>query len=675
MTLWVGLALIVCVSPSLSANPLRFVVIGDTQGAGAGTADIVSQLLNDVAARNPAFVVFPGDLVGRGSVSTFASWKRLTNQFGNHRYMVPGNHDLPGRPATTGDWQSIFSWLPDSQEVPNSTTVNPNDTIKGIDQMDYYVDVAPHIRLISVTTDRDTLPGEVENYPGFEIIGGPPRALDWFQSVMAMESTQEKEFVFVFTHHPITTQSGHWDSSEEEGTASEWWKSIAGTSCLFDGAVATAIFAGHVHAYYPNHPDPHSHTAEVVVGTGGGPNSGVPHRQVHGFLEVVVENGDVTSTFYGDSNGAVDAWSFTEAMDTFTILKNASVPQGELVFYRFEANEPDLDSSHSPLSKHHVLHFNGAGADIVNDPVRGSVLSLDGHSYVDAKSLGDHNLQILRDLRIQLWAKAEGVLGRDPIDNMLVAFGDADGAVKVGGSHQAQQVADEIANYAYQLCYTADARLRLRWEYRDNPTVGAAPKVEMLTSTEAVANPDQWHHIEVVRDAENKLVQFLVDGIPLGYELEFSNLPTGAGVGSLYIGALPNIAFGNTGGIATFAGQLDNLLISSESVTITTRCLHGLTCATDQNTQTVTLAWNSPAPTLDATGIKVECDGLEIATLPLTASGLVDLPAVPSGNGNSAFKYTVHTYGGTEGDVYPVRKCIAEFGAPRDTNDLVNVRR
>ncbi|MCP3910167.1 MAG: hypothetical protein GY713_04345, partial [Actinomycetia bacterium] len=257
-------------------------------------------------------------------------------------------------------------------------------------------------------------------------------------------------------------------------------------------------------------------------------------------------------------------------------------------------------------------------------------------------------------------ARAEGALGAEAIDNMMVAFGDADGAIKVGGAVQDQQLGDEIANYPYQLCYTSDGRLRLRWEYRDNPAFGAAPAVESLTSTEAVADPEQWHEIEVLRDADSKLVSFLVDGTPLGDELDFSHLPTGGGVGSLYLGALPNIAHNNTGGIATFAGRMDDVFISSEEVTVTTQCLHNLNCTTDPVAETVALSWNPPDPALDATGIKVERDGMEIATLSLTATGHVDSPPLP-GSGQVSFDYTVHTYGGTEGDGCPVRSCTADF--------------
>lgn len=556
---------------SAAQGALRFVVMGDTQGnSGPGVADITPQLIDDVAARSPGFVVFPGDLVATGSVSTLNQWKTLTSRFGVNRYMTPGNHDLPGRPASNGDWQATFDWLPNSQAVPNITTANPNDVIRGVDQMDYYVDVAPNVRLISVTADRDLLPGESPTHTGgYEILGGEPPALDWFQSVMALKSTQQMEHVFVMTHHPVTTQMSQVNSSIDltEGTSTEWWRSIAGTHEHYHGAAADALFTGHVHGYYPNHPDPHSHTAEVIAGTGGGSTlfGGVPSRRVHGFTEVVIENGLVSTTFYGDSNGAQDGWSFTELLDTFTISDHGAAPRGELAFYRFEATGPGEDSSLSPLSKGLALNFNGSPGTTSDASRGGSVLVLNGNSFLDSKSLGDHNFQILGDLRIQLWAKADGPLGAEGIDNVLVGFGDADGASEFSFL---DTLNDEIANYAYILSYTADGRLRMTWEHHDDPDADALAKSVELISTETVVNPDQWHNIEVLRDAETNTLRFLVDGVPLGVDLSFDHLPTGAGAGSLYIGALPNIAGGNEGGVATFRGRLDDLLISSEWVTL-----------------------------------------------------------------------------------------------------------
>ncbi len=553
---------------SVMTEAVRIIVVGDTEGNGInpGCDTIVPQLIADIVARDPDFVLFPGDLVGKGSIQTFHDWKQVTAPLAKRRYMVPGNHDLPGRSATNEDWQAIFDWLPDSQEVPNITATDPVDTIKGIDKMDYFIDLTPSIRLISVATDRDAFPDESHTHSdGYEIIGGEPKALDWFQSVMALESTRNMDHVFVMTHHSITAQMSELHSPHKltKGTPTVWWKSIAGTYKEYNLAAADAVFTGHTHSYIPNHPDPHSHTAEVIVGTGGGSTvvGATPQRRVHGFMEVVIDNGIVSTAFYGDSNGDVDGWSFTELLDTFLIADNGIVPQGELALYRFDAAEPGKDSSLSSLSKNITLNFN-EGATAVKDRVlRGNVLALDGNAYLDSKSLGDHVFQVLGDLRIQLLAKADGPLGHEPLDNVLVAFGDADG-VATDFTWQ-DMLNEEIANYAYILSYTAHGYLQMTWEYYDDPDAHAPVETVQLVSTEAVMDPTQWHQIEVLRDAETHRVRFLVDGTALGRDIAFRNLPTGAGAGSLYIGALPNTTPGNEGGVATFSGKLDDVQISS----------------------------------------------------------------------------------------------------------------
>ncbi|XAL98038.1 metallophosphoesterase [Phycisphaeraceae bacterium D3-23] len=548
-----------------SAPPLRFVMVGDTQGGA-----VVPQIVADIAWVNPDYVLFPGDLVSPGSATTFNDWDNLTAQFGDNRFMVPGNHDLPGRPATNGDWQAVFNWLPDSQVVPNIMTADPHDTVSGVDQMDYYVDLAPNVRLISVTSDRDLLPGESPTYTGYEIVGGEPQALEWFQSVMALESTQQMDHVFVMTHHPVTTMMSQVNSSIDgltEGVGTEWWQSIAGTSDAFDGATAAALLAGHNHSYLPNHPDPHSPTAEIIAGTGGGSLAygGVPHRKVHGFVEIVIEGGLISSTFYGDSNGEVGGWSFTEVLDTFTISENGAIPRGELARYRFEANGPGVDTSLSPLSKGIDLNLRDGVQHIFDHDLGSNVVQLDGTAFMDSKSLADHNFQVLGDLRLDLWVRAEGALGSDEVDNTLVAFGDADGSRAFPWQ---DTINDEIANYAYILSYTEGGHLRMAWEYHASTDVDARPTLVELVSTQAVADPNTWHNIEVLRDAETMSLRFLVDGMPLGEDLSFEHLPTGAGTGSLYIGALPDITEGEEGGIATFRGRLDDLIISSELVTL-----------------------------------------------------------------------------------------------------------
>jgi len=554
--------------PVKESLEIRFLVVGDTQGNGKnnGYASIVPQLIEDMEKRHPDFVVFTGDLVGTGSIQTLNDWKKLTGTFGNNRFMVPGNHDLPGRSATNQDWKTIFPWLPDSQEVNNITIAESNDKIKGVDKMDYYFDPTPNIRIISVTTDRDAFKKEQHTHSGgYEIIGGEPKAMDWFQSVMALESTKEKEWLFVMTHHPVTTMMSQYNAPEhfnlQAGTPSEWWKSITNQHPKYELATADALLTGHVHGYLPNHPDPNVHTAEMIIGTGGGASGSVMHRRKNGFVEVVIKNGKASCTFIGDDNDAKNGWSFTQALDTFELTNLASLSQGVKAFYQFERENPTVDTSKGTLSKKHELHFN-QGAEISKVRKRGHVLSLDGKAFVDAKNVGDENLQSLNNLTLSLWIKAKGDLGNDTLDNVLLAFGDADSADHNGTWLRTSD--EEVANYAYILSINADGKLQMIWEYHDDPNADSPPKKITVISTKAIKKLKRWHKIKAVRDALKKRVSFIVDGKLLGTPVEFEHLPTGGGTGSLYIGGLPNLEKENDSGIATFKGMLDDILISTK---------------------------------------------------------------------------------------------------------------
>ena len=353
-------------NPASSSSAFTFAVVADTQG-NPGPRDFVSQMAADIHSHSPEFAVYPGDLVGTGTVSTFNEWDTATAVLGDSRYMVPGNHDLPGRPATNDDWQTIFNWLPDSQTVPDVTTPEPGDTVTGIDKMDYYFDVGG-ARFISVTSDRDAIPGESS-----DAHGGAPRAIDWFQSVMSLPSTQEKDHLFVFTHHSVTTQP----SDALGGVAGEWWQSVAGTNADFDTPAATALLSGHWHMYQPSRPDPHSDTLEFIHGTGGGGLEGAPQHGIHGFSLITIDGPTVTSKFYGDANGATGGWQFDDLLDDFVITQATGVPKGELAFYPFNVGIAQQDLSTSEASKHHALNFNG-NATSLDHSEREDVLQLYG---------------------------------------------------------------------------------------------------------------------------------------------------------------------------------------------------------------------------------------------------------------------------------------------------------
>ena len=304
------------------------------------------------------------------------------------------------------------------------------------------------------------------------------------------------------------------------GTSGEWWQSVAGTNNDLVAASATALMAGHWHFYQPSRPDPASDTLELVQGTGGGGFEGATQDNFHGFSLITVDGPTVSAQFYGDADGAAGGWQFDDLLDEYIITQPGGPPTGELARYAFDLNAPTVDSSLSSLSKHHALNLTGA-AVVANESQRPNVLQLGG-GFADAKAIGEANLAVVGDLTLSLFAKASQPLDA-AVDNVLLAFGDADGFANGAAAN------NEAANFAYQLSYAEDGRLRLAWEYD-------VQSLEEVFSSTAVPDPDEWHQIEVRRDADSQTVAFFVDGAPLGAPVPFDRNATGAGSGSLYLG-------------------------------------------------------------------------------------------------------------------------------------------
>ena len=482
---------------------------------------MLSELTRDINALNPDFVLFPGDLIGDTGNNGWQAWRDTTAILGNRRLMTPGNHDR-GPNSTYAAWQNTFNWLPSSHSFGGT---------KGVDAVDYFVDHGG-VRFVSIATDR---PGDIFG-------GGAPAASDWLAEVMQdvdsrnadPDPANDIEHVFTFSHRAVTTQN----ESNTGGVDGDWWQLMTGQTPTANAA-STAFLAGHWHMYQPSRPDPRVDTIELISGTGGGGLEGAPHRNQHGFSLVTVDGGTVTSTFYGDRNGADGGWHFVNPLDRITVQQDGMVPTGELAVYEFDPRYPTQDTSKSDLSKGHELNWNGA-VGTQQDPTQGDVLQLTG-GYVDAKNIGDNNLAVLKDLSIAFHAKADGAQ-----DATLISFGGAHGALNGSLNNQ------ESANFAYVAEITNSGYLSLRWQHDDGSW-------ETVTSNEVVADPTEWHHYEFQRDADTKAVGFFVDGQPLGQALGFENLPTGGGSGSFYIGS-------SAGGANSFNGWLDEITISSAAI-------------------------------------------------------------------------------------------------------------
>lgn len=495
-----------------NATNFRFGVVGDTQGL-----QFVEKLITDMNTHDPALVVFPGDLVSTGSMSAWNQWDNLTDHFiggANMRLMVPGNHDLP----VGGDaqWRQTFDWLPDSQQVGG---------VKGIDKMDYYFDHG-NTRFISVTTDSQA-----------NGAGGQPAALTWLDNVLNDPSTQSKDHVFVYSHHPITFNN----YDRTGGTAGQWWQTMG------DSGVVDGVFVGHWHQYQPSQPHPHHHTWELIAGTGNAGFSGHPWQNKVGYTIVEVDGPRAVASFYSDSDGDGD---YDDLFDTFVMSDPQAAPTGVVAYYGFHNGSQNVDAAPAPLGKNNTGAYVG-NALTAPGPINGPALSLDGDGdYAHGGAIGDYNLAILRDLTISIRANYYKLSSGDSANTLVSYTADVAGYTD----------REEAVNQPYNLRIRDDQRLEFFWERNNN-------EKEVFTSTQpANISAGSWHEYRITRNADTGVVTFYVDEQQLGGTLSFdpqTELPTGGGQGYLRIGINYN-RDNSEKLVGAFDGLVDELVIWNE---------------------------------------------------------------------------------------------------------------
>jgi 3',5'-cyclic AMP phosphodiesterase CpdA len=517
-----------------SGPPLRFAVVGDVQGN-----KVTRQLTLGMLDHNIDLALYPGDLVQCGGrPSPGDSWEDFTDNtvgvFQEHDqdipiYMVPGNHDLgsAGGGAENKDWQDQFSTLPakygGGKWLPNSQEVNGR---RGIDQMDYYFDYG-QTRFISVTTDRaESTPGSRNGGSGYKVI-----ALEWFKAVLQDPGTQEKDHVFVITHHPVSF--GVYDGSG--GTGGAFWQAM-----VESGAPIHGLFVGHWHQYQPGTPDPHHPGLwEMIVGNGNTGYSGHLWQNRMGYTILEVSGDLVTAEFYSEEdNDKV----YDDLLDAF-VLFPAHKESGLIARYDFEDPEINLDSAasggaYSLLGKgNHGAYQNGAKA------LAGQLI-LDGvDDYATGSGIGDYNLCLLGDMSIsvQVQLASRKITSTQTLLTYTAPFG-----------HGASE--EEILNQPYHLSIRPDLNLAFSWEQ----FIGEAVSFVSTESATQLADGGE-HEIQVMRDAKAGEVRFFLDGKQLGLGLSFDalkRLPTGGQQGYLHVGA--NYDRGLKG---FFAGRLSQVRI------------------------------------------------------------------------------------------------------------------
>jgi hypothetical protein len=188
-------------SPALNTSSFSFAAVGDSR-TNVGVWNTISTLTNN---RNPAFVVFNGDIVDTGSsASQWNAWfDNGSNLIGNKLILhAQGNHDV----ASASYYQNIF-------DLPKNNTPQT--------ELYYSVDYGETI-FICLNSES---PSDVTQY-------------NWLKSTLAANAS--KKWKIISFHRPFYTVGPH--AGEMDAYWNTWFKA-------FDDYGVDLILTGHDHLY------------------------------------------------------------------------------------------------------------------------------------------------------------------------------------------------------------------------------------------------------------------------------------------------------------------------------------------------------------------------------------------------------------------------------------------
>jgi lactate permease len=276
----------------------RFSVTADSRGSGVNMpvdVRVLRQLIADMNGFNPAFCLFPGDLVFGGNVNSdgfkreLQEWLAATRGFRGTLYVAPGNHDFRHWVGRDEAWRQLFPGIP------------ANGPGGEQEKCSYYFDYGGS-RFISVLSDWQ------DGHVGVD--------QKWLDEVL--DASSGFKHVFVMSHHPMQ-QLG--------GVKGAFWQSLVRHH-------VEVYFASHWHLYNRSQPEGKD-TWQVVIGSAGAPLvpwlpphvlNGTTITGKYGFAIVEVTGASVKVTFYSDAAGK---GHFTEAMDSFLISTAGEARRGE----------------------------------------------------------------------------------------------------------------------------------------------------------------------------------------------------------------------------------------------------------------------------------------------------------------------------------------------------------
>jgi lactate permease len=288
----------------------RFSVTADSRGTSVDVpvdVRVLRQLISDMSGFNPAFCLFPGDLVFGGNVASegfkkeLHQWLAATRDFRGTLYVAPGNHDFRHWVGRDEAWRRIFPGMP------------ANGPGGEQEKCSYYVDYG-RSRFISVLSDWQ------DGHVGVD--------QKWLDEIL--DASSGFKHIFVMSHHPMQ-QLG--------GVKGAFWQSLVRHH-------VEVYFASHWHLYNRSQPGG-GDTWQVVIGTAGAPLvpwlpphvlGGTTIAGKYGFAIVDVNSASVKVTFYSDAAGK---GHFTEAMDSFLISTAGEARRGEPRAEQQAASRPE----------------------------------------------------------------------------------------------------------------------------------------------------------------------------------------------------------------------------------------------------------------------------------------------------------------------------------------------
>jgi hypothetical protein len=293
-----GVALLAAGAVCAGGSPkLKFIAVGDSRGASEQiNTEILTELAGEITNQRPAFVLFAGDLVYTGDLSTFQDWTNImapVYNAGIRIYPIMGSHDT----NDVGAYLQVFG-----QAIPGN---GPPGEIGRT-----YTVACSNVLILAL--DNNVHPDQV-NQP-------------WIDSVLA---TNTLPHVFAMGHQPAF-KVYHTSCLDTHPAARDaFWRSLGNARCR-------VYFSGHEHFYdHTRLDDGDANTSndihQVIVGTAGappnpdGPYDGandfwtpvrIWHEEQNGYVVVEVEGLDVNVTWWhrvapGSYASTADAFAYT----------------------------------------------------------------------------------------------------------------------------------------------------------------------------------------------------------------------------------------------------------------------------------------------------------------------------------------------------------------------------